>query len=348
MKKTKKMNYEEIASFCSQLSLLLPAGITPYEAIILLHEDTPDVKGKEILEQMEAALKDGLSFHEALKSTSVFPEYVLSMVLLGEESGNLDIVIRKLADYYEQQCSISTSIKNAVSYPIVMICLMLVILAVLLTKILPIFNQVFLQLGSELTGVAAQLMTIGNLIESVSGILIILTILIVIALIMISCIPKLHKKWLFFLHTNRLTRNFFLGIAYARFANAMSMTTASGIDLFRGLSLAKMLVENEIVSEKIDQCTEAISSGDYLYEAMKKAGIFQSKHLRMLQLGQRSGETDAVLTKISAYYEEETLTRMQRILGAIEPTLVIFFSLMVGLILLSVIMPLIGIMSSIG
>ena len=348
MKKTKKMNQEEIASFCSQLSLLLPAGITPYEAIILIREDTPDVKGKEILEQLETALKDGLSFHEALKSTSVFPEYVLSMVLLGEESGNLDIVIKKLADYYEQQCSISAAIKNAISYPIVIICLMLIILVVLLTKILPIFNQVFLQLGSELTGVAAQLMIIGNLIESVSGILIILTILIALTLIIINCSPKLHKKWLHFLHTNKLTRGFFLGIAYARFASAMSMTTASGVDLFRGLSLAKMLVGNEIVVGKIDQCAEAISSGDYLYEAMKKADIFQSKHLRMLQLGQRSGEIDAVLTKISAYYEEETLTRMQRILGAIEPTLVIFFSLMVGLILLSVIMPLIGIMSSIG
>lgn len=348
MKKIKRLNQEEVASFCSQLALLLPAGITPYEAIILIREDTPDVKGKEILEQLEAALKDGLSFHEALQSTSVFPEYVLSMITLGEESGNLDIVIQKLADYYEQQCSISTAIKNAISYPIVMICLMLIILVVLLTKILPIFNQVFLQLGSELTGVAAQLMAIGNLIESVSAILIILIILIGISSTFVYYVPSLRKHWLHLIHTNRLTRNFFLSIAYARFASAMSMTTASGINLFRGLTLAKILVGNEIVSKKIDQCNEAISSGDYLYEAMKKAGIFQAKHLRMLQLGQRSGEIDTVLAKISTYYEEETLTRMHRILSAIEPTLVIIFSLLVGLILLSVIMPLIGIMSNIG
>lgn len=348
MKKTKCLNQEEIASFCSQLALLLPAGITPYEAIILIHEDTHDVKGKKILEQLKTALKNGLSFHEALQSTSVFPEYVLSMVLLGEESGNLDLVIKKLADYYEQQCSISTSIKNALTYPIVMICLMLTILIVLLTHILPIFNLVFLQLGSELTGVAAQLMTLGNLIESASSILIIFFILIGIASLIVYCVPSMRKLFLHFIHTNRLTRNFFLGIAYARFASAMSMITASGINLFRGLALTKMLVGNEIVSEKINQCNDAIASGDYLYEAMKKAGIFQAKHLRMLQLGQRSGEIDTVFTKISAYYEDETITRMQRILSAIEPTLVIFFSLLVGLILLSVIMPLIGIMSSIG
>lgn len=348
IKKERTLNQDEVASFCSQLSLLLPAGITPYEAITLMREDISDEKGKVILEQLETDLKDGLSFHEALENSFVFPDYVVSMVLLGEESGNLDIVMKKLSDYYEQQCSISSSIKNAISYPIVMICLMLIILAVLLAKILPIFNQVFLQLGSELTGVAAQLLTIGNLIESISGSLIIAVILIAAILWVIYRIPRYRKKWLYFLHTNKLTYNFYLGIAYARFASAMSMVTASGVDLFRGLTLAQMLVDNEIVSEKIKVCSESISKGDYLYEAMKNAGMFQAKHLRMLQIGQRSGETDVVLSKISNYYEEETLTKMHRILGTIEPTLVIFFSLMVGLILLSVIMPLIGIMSSIG
>lgn len=348
MKRIKKLTQEEIASFCNQLSLLLPAGITPYEAILLIREDTPDVKGKEILEQLETALKNGLSFHEALKNTSVFPEYVLSMVLLGEESGNLDLVIKKLAEYYEQQCSISSSIKNAISYPLVMVCLMLIILIILLAKILPIFNQVFMQLGSELTGIAAQLMSIGAIMESISGIFITLMLLFIITFVVIYHTPHMKKKWLNFLHTNKLTRNFFLDIAYARFASAMSMITASGVDLFRGLALASNLVDNEIVSEKIKLCSEAIANGDYLYEAMKKAEIFQAKHLRMLQLGQRSGEVDTVLSKISSHYEEATLSRLQRILGAIEPTLVIFFSLSVGFILLSVIMPLIGIMSSIG
>lgn len=348
MKKERKLNQEEVSSFCNQLSLLLPAGITPYEAIILMLEDTPDKKGKSILEQLEAALKEGLSFHEALKGTNVFPDYVISMIFLGEESGNLDIVMKKLADYYEQQCSISSSIKNAISYPLIMIGLMLIILAVLLAKILPIFNQVFLQLGSELTGVAARLMAIGNLIESISGVLIFATVFIILCLFIIYHIPVCRNWGKHFLHTGKLTRNFFLGIAYARFASAMSMVTASGVDLFRGLTLAQLLVDNEIVSEKINLCSKSISEGDYLYEAMKKADIFQAKHLRMMQIGQRSGETDVVLNKISSYYEEDTLTHMHRILGAIEPTLVIFFSLMVGLILLSVIMPLIGIMSSIG
>jgi type IV pilus assembly protein PilC len=102
------------------------------------------------------------------------------------------------------------------------------------------------------------------------------------------------------------------------------------------------------MDKKVKQCKEVLLKGDYLHEAMKEAGIFKSQHQRMLQIGFKSGNSEVVFDKISKYYEEATLNRIHRILGAIEPTLVIIFSLMVGLILLSVIMPLIGIMSSIG
>jgi type IV pilus assembly protein PilC len=102
------------------------------------------------------------------------------------------------------------------------------------------------------------------------------------------------------------------------------------------------------MDEKIKICREQLLKGDYLHEAMREAGIFKAQHQRMLQIGFKSGNSEIVFDKISKYYEEETLIRIQKLLGAIEPTLVIVFSLMVGLILLSVIMPLIGIMSSIG
>jgi type IV pilus assembly protein PilC len=348
MKKQKRLNNSEVAAFCSQLSLLLPAGITPFESIHLMLEDTATEQGKALLTQIEESLRDGETFHESLKKTEVFPDYVVSMVLLGEESGNLDIITKKLADYYEQQCAISESIKNAVSYPLIMICLMLLILIVLLTKILPIFNQVFVQLGSELTGVSRQLMGLGTAVQSISGILIILVALIAVATVILYKIPKanawLKKK----LHTWSFTKNFYLDIAYSRFAGALSMITAGGIDIYKGIDLASQLIDNSVMDAKIKKCKEALLKGDYIHEAMKEAEIFKAQHQRMLQIGFKSGNSEVVFDKISKYYEDETLNRIQRILGSIEPTLVIVFSLMVGLILLSVIMPLIGIMSSIG
>jgi type IV pilus assembly protein PilC len=348
MKKQKKLNNSEVAAFCSQLSLLLPAGITPFESIHLMLEDTASEQGRELLTQIEESLRDGETFHEALGKTEVFPDYVVSMVLLGEESGNLDIITKKLADYYEQQCAISESIKNAVSYPLIMVCLMLLILVVLLTKILPIFNQVFVQLGSELTGVSKQLMGLGTAVQSLSGILIILIAVIAVIALVIWKVPKAHSVFMSFLHSWKPTRTFYINIAYSRFAGALSMITAGGIDIYKGIDLANKLIDNKVMDVKVKKCKEVLLQGDYLHEAMKEAGIFRAQHQRMLQIGYKSGNSEIVFDKISQYYEEATLSYIQKVLGAIEPTLVIVFSLMVGLILLSVIMPLIGIMSSIG
>jgi type IV pilus assembly protein PilC len=311
-------------------------------------EDSASEQGKELLKQIEDSLRDGESFHESLNKTEVFPDYVVSMVLLGEESGNLDIITKKLADYYEQQCAISESIKNAISYPLIMICLMLLILVVLLTKILPIFNQVFIQLGSELTGVSKQLMGLGSAVQSISGVLIIIVAVIAVATVIIVKVPKINSWFMSKLHRWSVTKNFFLDIAYSRFAGALSMVTAGGIDIYKGIDLANRLIDNSVMEEKIKKCKECLLKGDYLHESMKEAGIFRAQHQRMLQIGFKSGNSEVVFDKISQHYEDATLNRIQRVLGAIEPTLVIVFSLMVGLILLSVIMPLIGIMSSIG
>ena len=348
MKKVKKLSNSEVAAFCSQLALLFPAGIPPMESIHLMAEDTVSAEGKALLTGIEQSLRNGLNFHEALETTGVFPDYVVSMILLGEESGNLDVITKKLADYYEQQCYISESIKSAISYPLVMICLMLLILVVLLAKILPIFNQVFIQLGSELTGVSRQLMHLGKVVQSISGTLVIFFVLCAIIGFVLYKHPKAHTWCANQLHSWRLTKEFYMNIAYSRFAGALSMITAGGIDIYKGLELANQLIGNNLMTEKIKVCTEVLHRGDYIYEAMREAGIFQAQHQRILQIGYRSGNSDVVFEKISKYYEDATLTRINKILGAIEPTLVIAFSLLVGMILLSVIMPLSGIMSSIG
>lgn len=348
MKKNKKLNDLEIIFLCEQFTILFQSGITPYEAIRLLHKDATSSESKEIFEAIEASLEDGLSFHDALLSTQIFPEYMIQMTALGEESGNLDIIMQRLNEYYEQQYTLNKSIKNAFTYPIIMICMMVGILVVLLTKVLPIFQQVFLQLGSGLTGIALQLMNIGNLIRSASTVFIILAIVICALVLAFKFVPKCNKGLKHFLHCNPITKELYLQIAYSRFASALALTISSGMDTHQGLLLATKLIDNHYMEEKFSLCLTSLRSGENLAEALTKAGIFHSVYQRMLHIGFRSGKVDKVLRKISEHYENEATERIQRILAAIEPSLVIIFSLMVGLVLLSVMMPLISIMSNIG
>lgn len=348
MKKIKKLSNTEVADFCNQLALLFSAGITPYEAISLMQEDIPNEQGKEILLVLHSNLKEGLTFHESLTKSNVFPEYVTEMILLGETTGNLDIITKKLAEYYERQCQIFRAIKNAISYPLIMVGLMLLILVVLLSEVLPLFNQIFIQLGSELSGMAKQLMTVGNIMQSVIGILLVIILLLCILFALLLSSEK-HKNILkHFFQTTFFTKNFLLQISYSRFASCLSLVTSSGIDIFQGLVLADQLISNDIMSKKIKQCKAYLLEGDFIYEALKKANIFKPSQLRMLQIAYKSGNSETALVKIADAYENETLDKIRNILSMIEPTLVIAFSIIVGIILLSVILPLIGMMSNIG
>lgn len=348
--KAKILSNENLAFFCEQLAMLLPAGITPFDAVTLMLEDTDsDSKsGNEFLIDLKNSLNDGVSFSEALKKTEVFPAYMIEMILLGEESGNLDIIVKKLSDYYKQQCDISDSIKNAIFYPLIMLGLMLLIFIVLLTKILPIFNEVFRQLGSSLTGIAGYMLNIGTKIRSLSIILFFVLLVLAGFIFYFRTNTQGQKKFYHFLQNFRLTQNIFLYLNYSKFAGALSIITAAGLDIFYGIQLSQSLIYHEKLNDKINLCLKELQNGDYLYEAMKKAGIFHPAQLRMLQIGHRSGNTDEILSKISNYYEDKALKKIQNVLSSIEPTLVIIFSFLVGFILLSVIMPLIGIMSNLG
>lgn len=348
MKNVKKLSNAELSSFCFQLSMMLSAGITPSEALELMQEDTMTSDGKKILCQLQNSLYEGLSLYQALDTSGLFPEYVIEMIHLGEETGNLDIITQKLADYYEQQCSIVEALKSALSYPLIMLGLMLCIIIVLLTTVLPIFNEVFLQLGSELTGIAWQLLSLGRVLQSFSSVAIFFILLLIIAVIITLLFPAMRRKMQLFFQTHFFTKNFMLQIAYSRFASSLALINASGVNIFKGLELVEKLVGNELMSVKIQHCKKALAEDEFIYDALKDSGIFRSAELRMLEIGYKTGKSDDVLLKISANYQNETLSKIRKILNSIEPTLVIVFSLLVGLILLSVILPLIGVMSNIG
>ena len=348
MKKMKALSNAEITTLCGQLSLLINAGITPVESIQILLKDIDNAKGKELLEAILSNTSDGLSFAEALDKTSTFPSYFIHMISLGEESGNLDVVLNNLSEYYEHEDNIASSVRSALRYPLIMLVMMSIVIAVLLTKVLPIFQQVFSQLGSELTGLARRFMTIGNLLNQFSvAVLIIIFILFILYFIM-SNTKKGQDIFNHFLTYSPFTKKFYLNVAYGRFASGLAMALSSGLDTFHSLDLVSNLIDNTIMKEKIEACRRSLQNDAGFPEALKEAGIFSNLYLQMISVGFRTGNIDEVMSKISTQYDENTEEKLHAFLTSLEPTLVIIFSFVVGLILLSVIMPLIGIMSSIS
>jgi type IV pilus assembly protein PilC len=344
----KKLSSYEISNFCRQMALLVKAGISPAEGVEIQIQDCRDSMTLKVLNKLSQVLQSGEKYHVALEMSGVFPDYVVHMVTIGEESGTLDTVMESLADYYEREENIESNIKSAVSYPLIMVFMMLVVVIVLIVKVLPIFEQVFAQLGTSMSGFSQSLLSFGNLLNQYSAVM---TILLVILAVMFLFFAGTYKgKMLFRRLLGKFgpTKKLMQELESERFASGMVLTLSSGMDTYEGLALVSKLVETDKMKNKIESCRSMLLEGDSFPEALEKSGIFSSFYSQMVAVGFKTGSMDAAMQQIAERFEHETERKIFSLISVLEPTLVIILSLIVGMILLSVILPLMGIMSTIG
>ena len=320
--------------------MVVAAGMPTYYGISLLRDDAADEETRELLQDIYLPMEMGGTLHEALKSTGAFPDYMVHMIELGEETGRLEEVLRSLSAYYEREASIRANIKHAITYPVIMTVMMLAVIVVLITKVLPVFSQIYEELGSELTGVARSLMNFSNLLNKYLFVLVILVVILLFAALILA---KTSLGRLLF-----QGGNFAMTISASRFANSMYLALASGLDTDQGLSLAKQLVNNPHMEARIEKCQEHIKHGESFGEALVRAGIFSPIYSSWISIGYRTGSMDDVMMRIGKAYEQDSEDKINRFMSILEPTLVIVLSVLIGMILLSFLLPLLGIMSSIG
>lgn len=337
----------ELSSFCGQIALILRSGISSMEGLTIMLQDATSKEEITILDALLGNIQRTGSFYEALKSVEIYPPYMLHMVQIGEETGTLDEVMESLKSHYEREDSINKSIRNSITYPMVMTAMMAVVIVILLVKVMPIFNQVFVQLGTEMTGFSRALMNLGTIISHYSIALIAILVLIA-AFFFYGFYTESGKKKLFVIgYKLKFTRIIYEQLAACRFASGMALTLSSGLNPERSLELVNALNDDPIFQKKIDLCLHRVDKGEDLARALFKSGMFTGIYARMASIGSKTGSMDQVMEQIADLYQSDIDNRMNNILAVLEPTLVIALSLIVGVILLSVMLPLMGIMSSI-
>lgn len=327
----------ELSFFCDQLAMVLASGISAFEGFTLMAEDSESEQERALLTKILSHLENGCSLYESLSNAGYFPAYLLQMVQIGEETGKVDEVFASLALHYQRENSIRHSIRHALTYPLIMTAMMLLVVLVLLTKVMPIFNQVFIQLGSEMTGLAGILVSFGNRLSQ--SVFITLSIIIFLALTIYLCRKRI-------VHHIPFTKTLYEKIAACRFASAMALTLGSGLNTVHALELVFQLNEDKDFEEKLLRCKEFFENGEDLSKALLHSRIFTGLYARMASIGEKSGTLEQSMQKIADSYQEDSDQQINQLLSVIEPTLVITLSLIVGVILLSVMFPLIGIMAN--
>lgn len=330
----------ELSSFCHQINMIIKAGLPIYYGLSILHDDTEDAASKELYGQIYTQMELGTTLFDALAETEAFPDYMLHMVHVGEETGRLEEVFDSLTVYYEREAEIRDGIKQAVAYPLVMSLMMLAVIIVIITNVVPIFADVYAQLGSDLTGTARLLMNISTFLNKY-----LLTFVGILGVVAVIALLFFQTPW----GKRLLNRTSFArSLAASRFANCMYLALASGLDTDQGLGLAESLVGNYYAAKQIRQCRELIRSGESFATALLSSSLFSKMYSSIISIGYKTSAMDDVMLRISKAYENETDDHMRRFISVLEPTLIIILSFFIGLILISFLLPLLGIMSSIG
>ena len=344
----KSLSNEELMSFCSQLAMILHAGISSIEGIAIMREDLPEGDGKKILDTLYDQMEQTGNLSESLKSTGVFPEYVCSMTEIGEQTGRLDEVMYGLALHYERERDLMDTIKSALFYPAVMLGMLTVVILILVIRVMPVFHQVLQQLGGGLTGVSAGILHMGMLMSRYSMVFVGILVLLVAGIVWLAATEKgrtAFRRW--------MEKSGFMGktaekIACSRVAEGLSLCMFSGMDLDQSLEMTERLITQESMKQRLEQCRAKMMEGEGFDQALTESGIFSGLYGKMISVGIRTGSVDQVMSKIAGEYGDEVVQSLQRKVSVIEPTLVAVLSVLVGLILISVMLPLMNIMSNLG
>ena len=321
---------ERLVDFCRQMAMLLEAGWGPEEAVDLLAEEEPR------LQSLAQTLRD-TDLATALEQTEACPEYLLKMIRLGQETGQLDEVLPALADHYDRELQLRRSLREAVGYPALMLVMVLAIMALLLDKVLPLFDQALRQLGSGLTVGARIAMNSGLLCWVLLGIL-------VAAGLVIRLQPERSLRWLlripFF---RRLQRS----VRISRLTGALALGLSSGLSAHYSLELATELTKDPELSPMLTAAAELLDEGSDLAEALRTSGLLTGAEGRTVLVAARTGHMDTALAQISRDLREETDRTIDNAVAMIEPVTVAILCAAVAALMLSILLPALGLLGSI-
>lgn len=340
-----------VSVFCDSVALMLSVGIQTDEAVYMLAEDMGDTSFGKTCRQMYRSLIAGKNLAQSMKDTGAFPRYATDMVAVGEQSGHLEDVLRSLSVYYNEESRLFTKIESSIGYPTALFCIMSVILLFAVIVILPVFIGVYERLSGSLTAGSFNEVSVAIGIGWIALIVtLVCTALFLVARAMMRS-PKGRQSLLKFLERLSLTQDALYKLALSRFVSALAIYVASGLNTDEAMSASLSTVTHERLKDNVSAAYELmIDSKDprSIVQAISEVELFDPLYIRMLAVASRSGGLDDILIQLASVFFNEAISDIDGIVDSIEPIMAAFLTVAVGATLISVMLPLIGVMGSIS
>lgn len=344
----KNVNPYELSIFCKEVSVIFFSYITIIEGIHMLYEQSSNKVLRTALWEIFEFMDRGFTFTQSISMyPHVFGNYLIKMVAMGENSGNLDTIFTSLSDYYNKEHKIRKKVKSAVIYPIILAMIMAGIIVFLIKEILPIFDQMLSQIGGNPSSITGLIISTGNFFNANALVFLVAIICLVIILILYFrsekgeyTLDKMKAK-------TPLVKYVVFRIVTARFARSISIQLDSGVNLVNALEETIPLTENKYLEEKLYIALKKIENGENLPDTLNSVNIFPPLFIKMVIIGDKTGNIVDMLTKSADLFEDQVDDAIEKTTRILEPALITILSIVVGIILLSIMIPMINIMQSI-
>lgn len=346
MEKNIGLTADDLSVVCYQLALFLKAGIGVEEGVSLLVQDGGNQAQVRVLSALHNTLKDGAPLSSAMTAQGGFPDYMVRMVEIGQAAGRLDQVLDSLSVYYRRQSETTSAIRRAILYPAMMAVLVAAVFLVLIVQVLPVFQQVFAQLGVSLSPVAQMLMQAGAAGKYVGGALV---VLLGVGAIILLFISRGRAKAAQSPQAGLLGRGAAgRAVNRSQFASAMALMLSSGLPLDEAMERTHHLLEGSPLASALAQCRTRMEQGEGFSSAAADCGLLDSMQAGLLGAGLRTGSAEKSMEELATRCQTEADERLAQLLTRLEFALVAVLCISVGLVLLSVMLPLLGVLSAIG
>jgi len=344
-----RTNRTELVLFTRQLSTMVSAGLALLEAIEVLGDqaDTPGLKAT--CERLGAELRGGSDLSSAMETCpKSFTALYVSMVRAGEASGQMDIILERLADYLESSQALQREIKSAMTYPVISLVLVLGITAFLMLGVVPTFRQVFDGLGTELPALTSFVLGVSDWMKTNWLIWVGGSIGAVVGLVVFKKTPTGTLLWDQLSLRAPIFGPICRKVALARFSRTFSTLVRSGVPIMGTLDIVADTAGNVVIANAVAASKESVRNGQLLSEPLSESKIFPTMVVRMIAIGERTGALEALLEKIAEFYDSQVKAAIKSLTSLIEPLLISFMGVIVGSVVLSVFLPILDVVGKLS
>ena len=343
-----KVKFNEVITFLRQFAVMLKAGIPLSECLNSLHKQKFSIPFRNVLQTIYLDVESGVLLSDAFaKHPKVFPRFFFSMVSIGEVSGSLDKVMSNMADYYENDRRIKKKASSAMVYPSLLIAMIFIVVIFLCLFVLPQFESTISQLGGEVPAITRVVMSISKFVQDYIFIILPVAAMVVLLIVLffktkvgkyVKDVLMLNLPIISTVQKNLIT---------SRFSRAFIILLGSGMNMIDILENLQKMLGNEVFTRKFDYTVEEVKRGRRIAASIEATGLFPPMLTQMIKVGENSGNIEEVLESTGAYFDEQVEASIAKATAAIEPICIIMLGAVVCLVVLSVLVPMMSMMSAV-